>query len=218
VYLAGESNTGNDLLDVVERHFEVAMKGVHTAFPARIVSYEHPNKASIKSVFKLQFKTSERPEEYATISDIPIVLPRSSGSIDFYPLKAGDYGLAIVTEESMSEWVNGGGDAVFAKDRKRFDMSSAFFIPGAYPFGNNWSGEIPEGRGSLITEDTGFHFGNNKPMILNGGTEEFLNIFKILAEFVELLNNAHTGISTAPVPLITTNIAELKEAIANLTA
>lgn len=183
-----------DLVEVLDEHFKVSMQDIRTSFPAKIVKVDiQAGKCSVQPIHKLKIIETGEIFKPSLIEDVPIVFPRSAGSIDVLPLAPGDIGQMIVSDRSISEWLNGNGNPVYTENPNIMEGSQASFLPGAYPFGMKFNNStLPENARSIIVKSGTFqYFGNQDvSLTLNGGTLEIWNVLKALTAIVTQIDGA----------------------------
>lgn len=111
------------------------IKGIHTACPGKIVSYDAENGlATVLPMMK--FKTSSGAIiDYPQITGVPVWMPQSSGqqATIAYPIKPNDGCLIIFAEQSIDYWMYGQE----TDTDLRFDLSNAICIPGLFSTANS---------------------------------------------------------------------------------
>lgn len=117
-----------ELVQEIENTVMDVMKGIHTAMPGTISSFDPGSgKATVKPGGK--FTTSGgRRMAYPAISDVPVAFPvcQSAGVGVAYPVKAGDSCIIIISEVELDEWRSGAE----SEGSLQFDLSSAMAVPG----------------------------------------------------------------------------------------
>lgn len=110
--------------------FQAQLIDVHTAIPAKIVSYDE-GKATVQILIKK--KINGELILLPPITDVPVLQPRSNGGEAFIsmPVIKGDTGMLVFQERSIDKWLVKGGE-VDPKDGRKFDLSDAVFILGLY--------------------------------------------------------------------------------------
>lgn len=109
------------------------MKGVHTALPGTIESFDtSTGKAKVKPALR-QKLTDGSIAEYPSIVGVPVVFPRSATFSLTFPIAVGDSVLLIFAERAIGRWLRSGG-SVDPIDPRRHDLSDAVALPGLYPF------------------------------------------------------------------------------------
>lgn len=212
-----------ELISVLDEYFDVRMKGIHTAFPAKVDKFD-PNtlKAAITPLLKVRYRGANAPVDLPQILDVPVLFTRTSKTLDFHPLAPGDIGLAVCSERSISDWMAGAGAALQPTDSRRFDISDAYFIPGGYPTMRpvlELGGSIPSGAvGTLVKPGTKLYYGTSLPIPGTTANAELISIVRQMAEWMEKMNAAHAGAGTIPVAEVTAGIAALISAISDFEA
>lgn len=124
------------LQDLAEMIGQATRGALHTAMPARVVSFD-PNTQTATVQPTIRFARvvddggSVGIEQYQPppIPHVPVAFFRSgAGSIYCEPV-AGDKGLLMVQERSTDEWRAQGNADTTPADPRRFDLSDAVFLP-----------------------------------------------------------------------------------------
>ncbi|PHM22168.1 Gp138 family membrane-puncturing spike protein [Xenorhabdus innexi] len=115
------------LLEVLDRKAENERLDIHTALPARVVSFNG-------HIATIELMITQRLSDGAVIElpplvDVPVQFPRAGGFCFTVPVKAGDEGLAIFSERCIDGWYATGNKSV-PLDARLHDYSDACFIPG----------------------------------------------------------------------------------------
>ncbi len=116
-----------------------ALAKVHTAIPAKIVSYDAATqRAVVQPAIQGKFRAPGSEEvinvELPKIARVPVAFPSAAGFSITWPLSVGDPVTLIFAERSLDEWLTTGNDSNTAADPRRFDLSDAIAIPGGRPF------------------------------------------------------------------------------------
>lgn len=117
-----------EVVQEIENLVMDAMKGIHTAMPGMISSFDPGSgKATVKPSGKFTSSGGKRME-YPAISDVPVAFPvcQSAGVGVAYPVKAGDSCIIIISEVELDEWRSGAE----SEGSLQFDLSSAMAVPG----------------------------------------------------------------------------------------
>jgi hypothetical protein len=203
-----------DNIEVLDEHFNISMQDKRTSFPAIVKRYDvQEGKVDIQPVHKFKVIETGKIITPALIQDVPVVFLRTSTSIDIAPIENGDIGQVIISDRSISEWLNGSGTPVYPENPNIMEGSQASFIPGGYPFGMSFSliNDLPENaRATIVKAGTGLFLGSEFPLVLNGGTAE---VFNMMAAMVNVLI-AHDPIAGGGSNLA--SLAELAAAIQTL--
>ena len=106
---------------------------LHTAIPATIETYDFKTqKASVLPVIRLLLEDG-REIPYPVIAEVPVVWPRGENCSLTMPLRRGNGGLVVFSEQALENWLRRGGVQTPGAPRQ-FDLTDAIFIPGCYPF------------------------------------------------------------------------------------
>lgn len=133
---------------------------VHTAFPAKIVSFDTATGlASVLPSMKYKKPDGERIS-YPQITGVPVVFPQAIGqkAAIAFPVKAGDGCLVIVAEQSIDFWLYGQETDTDLS----FDMSNAICIPGLFAKANSLVKEACDNNAVIISS-------NNAKLIVKNG-------------------------------------------------
>lgn len=110
------------------------MRGMHTAFPGTIVSFD-PSTGLASVMPSMKFKKPDGTTvDYPQITGVPVVIPQSMGqqATIAYPVKAGDGCLIIVAEQSIDYWLYGQETDTDLD----FDLTNSICIPGLFAKAN----------------------------------------------------------------------------------
>lgn len=120
-------------LDVVfERVFNSLLCNVHTAMPAKVVSFDASNQTvSIQPSLMRKF-VGQDPAPLPQIDDVPVLFPGSGEWWITVDVKPGSYVLAVFSERALESWLDRGG-VVDPQISRKFDLSDAVAIPGLLP-------------------------------------------------------------------------------------
>ncbi|AWK42589.1 baseplate protein [Photorhabdus temperata] len=120
-------NKNPTLLDVLDKKAENERLDIHTALPARVVSF-NGHTATIELMITQTLSNGE-VIELPPLADVPVQFMRAGGFCFTVPVKAGDEGLAIFSERCIDGWYATGNKSA-PLDARLHDYSDAFFIPG----------------------------------------------------------------------------------------
>lgn len=124
----------SDLRELLEASFSQQSRGLHTALPGRIESYDAGSqKASVKPLLSRSLDTGET-EELPVVNDVPVIWPRSGGASMTFPVSRGDGCLLIFIERSTDEFKTRGGVQAPA-DKRNHSLSDAVALMGFVHFG-----------------------------------------------------------------------------------
>ena len=207
---------GPDTIELLDEHFAISIKDKRTSFPAIIKKvYLQEGKVDIQPIHKFKIKETGEKRTPSLIQDVPIVLARSKGSLDLIPIQEGDIGQAIISDRSISEWLNGNGSPIYPKNPNVMEGSQASFIPGGYPFNLSFINALPENaRAIIVKSGTGLFLGNDSLLSLNGGNSELTNILFALSAIVTSIDaSVNGGANSAKLTELTTALSNLKVTI-----
>lgn len=120
--------------DIIRQAINYQLRGVNTAIPAEIVSYDYTQqRADVKPLLNRKYKGEEEGTPLPIITNVPVIFPRGGNFSMHWPLNAGDTILLVFSERSLDEWVYEGGQ-VTPNDPRMFNLSDAIAIPGLIPF------------------------------------------------------------------------------------
>lgn len=123
-----------DLAPLLAQSFAQQQRGVHTAMPGVIQSYDAgAQRASVKPALSRNLSDGE-VEELPILEDVPVIWPRSGGASMTFPIKSGDGCLLIFMERSIDEFKGKGGDVTPA-DPRQHALSDAVALMGFVHFG-----------------------------------------------------------------------------------
>ncbi|MDC9598928.1 Gp138 family membrane-puncturing spike protein [Xenorhabdus anantnagensis] len=115
------------LLDVLNSKAENERLDIHTALPARVISFN--GHAATIELMITQILHSGEMLELPPLVDVLVQFPRAGGFCFTVPVSAGDEGLAIFSERCIDGWYATGNKSV-PLDARLHDYSDASFIPG----------------------------------------------------------------------------------------
>lgn len=142
------------LSDTLRAATETALRGVHTALPARIESYDHTQqRASVKPLLR-RILSDGREEELGVISNVRVVWPESGGASMTFPVKPGDGCLIVCAERSLDKWLDSGG-LVTPDDPRRHALQDAVAIMGFESFA---AGTLAENNDDVLITYSGSQF------------------------------------------------------------
>ena len=82
--------------------WEQAVKTIHTAIPAEVVSYSPSTKrASVQPLLRMVLTTGEELR-YPPIPDVPVLQPSAGGMAILFPVTAGDPVMLLVAERGIA--------------------------------------------------------------------------------------------------------------------
>lgn len=103
---------------------------VHTALPAKIISFDPSTcRAAVLPTMKYK-KPDGKSIDYPEVTGVPVVFPQGAGqkaSISF-PVKAGDECLLVLAEGALDYWLY----ERETQSELRFDLTNGMVIPGLF--------------------------------------------------------------------------------------
>ena len=108
------------------------MLDIHTAIPGIVVKFDAEKQlADIQPALKRKFSETQI-EPLPVVTNVPVVYPRSSNSIIYFPLVKGDSVLLLFAERSIDRWISKGG-IVDPADVRKHHLSDGICVPGLFP-------------------------------------------------------------------------------------
>lgn len=190
------------LSETIKALIESHLLEIHTALPAKILSYDYgKNLAVVQPLLKRKYRTETSSILLPTISNVPVAFPRMGNAWVRLPVNPGDEGKISFCERSIDKWLENGG-AVDPDDPRKFSLSDAVFEPGLNSLKNLMVS--PGAQDSLEINYNGSYFeilSNGKLKISNGTNE----LFEIL---VQLVTDLQTATDAAGFPFNADTIAK----------
>ena len=110
-----------------------ALADVHTALPAKVVSYDHTKrKANCKPLIKKAYRDGTQLS-LPIINNVPVVWLGTKKGMVHFPLEKDDGVLLIFSERPLDTWLTTDIEDV-PKDGRKFDLTDAIAIPGLFSF------------------------------------------------------------------------------------
>lgn len=108
------------------------MVNKYTAMPAKVVRFDFDNQCVdiIPCINVIDTGTNEE-QERSLIPAVPVVFPCSSTSAITFPIKEGDFVLAVWSMRSVDNWKQNANGT--PSDFRMFDVQDAFAIPCTFP-------------------------------------------------------------------------------------
>lgn len=113
----------------VDQQILQLQKNIHTALPAKVVSFNSQNQTVVLALQVKQILSEGKNLQIPPLVDVPVSFSRGGGFAVTFPLKAGDEGMAIFSERCIDGWWQS-GDAKEPLDYRFHDLSDAMFVPG----------------------------------------------------------------------------------------
>lgn len=204
-----KADSPNDL-DLMQLAIRNQLALVHTALPAEVLKYDDTTQlADVQVLVRSSFINAETNEleTYlpAPIPKVPVGWLSAGGSSITFPLSAGDQGFVLFAERSIDEWKQTGGKDITPRDRRRHNLSDAFFLP--------MTRAIPKALPSSAVDPTALVIAAALLKLGDSGAVDFVALAaKVDAELAKIkaAYDAHThagvttgvGVTAVPIPLI----------------
>jgi len=124
------------LAEVLEAHHDARSEGMHTAMPAKVLSFNPLlQTVNVQPQIKRALQDANGDaefEELPTIDEVPVMFPRGGGFVHTFPLQAGDFVWLIFSETAIGEWRTT-GQVSEPQDTRRHSMGYPVAYPGVYP-------------------------------------------------------------------------------------
>lgn len=157
----------HEFVGQIEKTARSVMEEMHTAIPARIVSFDPGMGQATVKPYGTFTTGAGKKMEYPAVTGVPVIMPQCQ-SLDVqiaFPVVSGNDCLIIVSEQELDSWLGGGE----SENNMRFDLTSAVAIPGASRKGSNALQEACSTQSVIIN---------------NGGTK-----FSVSKNGVEIVGN-----------------------------
>lgn len=162
----------NEMASLLRSAAASALRGVHTALPGRILSYDAgAQRASVQPALGRKQPGGEE-EKLPVLNDVPVLWPRSGGASMTFPVRSGDGCLLVFCERSLDEWKGQGGE-VTPSDPRQMDLSDAVALMGFVHFGGGGgpSDKVQIKMGSTTLQISGSKVEIEGNLTLNGNLE-----------------------------------------------
>lgn len=117
------------LIDCLNTFFEERMKGIFTALPGHVVSFDAATQTAQVQIGILGQDNAGNAVTPTLIGDVPVYVYGGQFVVET-TIKPGDEGLIVFSQRCIDGWCNTGGVAANPLPRRRFSMADAFFLPG----------------------------------------------------------------------------------------
>lgn len=129
-------STTYDLETVLREAIDARAAEVHTAIPAKVISYDAAKQvADVQPMVKDFYHSVEGaliPRSFPTLPSVPVAFLRGSGYFMTVPLAAGDTGMLIFSELPIDRWRSTGQES-HPVNARRHGVGNAVFYPGITP-------------------------------------------------------------------------------------
>lgn len=119
--------------EVVNALINARLLDVHTAFPARVVSYDRAKRtADVQPILKgrQRRETGNVIETMPVLQDVPVLFQSTSRNGVSFPLEAGDLVWVMFSEQDMDRLAISDGSVAAPRSYQRFTLRSPVCIPG----------------------------------------------------------------------------------------
>ncbi len=179
-----------EFVEEMKKSMEGQIRGIHTAFPGTIVSYDTAKGlATVAPTMKFK-KPDGSKIDYPQISGVPIVIPQSydQNATIAYPIKKGDGCLIVISEQALDYWMYGQEtDTDLA-----FDMTNAICIPGLFVKANSVVKEATDNNAIIVdVKGTRTTTKEDKIEMLVKGTKMTLESGKIQMDATDVIINGN---------------------------
>lgn len=145
--------TLGQLLDAV---LSRAMADLHTAFPARVESYDASKQVvNVQPLLRARVRDEEGAignEDLPVLTNVPVVFGGGGTHRLTFPIQKGDTVLVVVAEASLERWKKQGGKQE-VEDGRRFHLADAIAVPGLHDNTKAWKNA--DGAATTLGKDDG---------------------------------------------------------------
>jgi len=133
----GQVSRSPNLAEVIRQAIEYRLADLHTSLPGRVEKIDTKTQTvDVKPLIKRQYANpdgSEVIESLPVVPRVPLSFPRAGKFYVTWPIKKGDLVELVFSEASRDSYKAGSGKEIEPDDFRRFDLSDAYAVPGAYP-------------------------------------------------------------------------------------
>lgn len=123
----------NTLAAAIDNAVLYRLMNIHTAFPARILSYDYTKReASLQPLIDKKYRDGTT-QPMPKLNNVPVIMPQAGSFFMNFPINTGDTCLVICCERSLDTWLQTGRQEP-PNDPRKFDLSDAVAIMGLSPF------------------------------------------------------------------------------------
>lgn len=121
-------------MEEIQRQIHNNNEQMSNAFPAVIVgiSKQYPPIVSVKPLCQRYTDGGENMDD-TPIINIPVAMQRSGTTIFYFPIKVGDTGMCIVSDNDAEHLKIGNGSPTKVNSNRMKDQMDSFFYPGIGP-------------------------------------------------------------------------------------
>ena len=153
--------SNNILEETINLAIDSKLKEVHTALPAKIVSFNKAKQVADVQIVQKRLFNDGTEEFYPPLIDVPVQYLRGGGFSFTFPLSIGDSGLLIFAERSLDEWLVNGAEQV-PEEVRTHSVSDAVFFPTLHndrneitSFSDNLEIRTESGNGKITLSKSG---------------------------------------------------------------
>ncbi len=117
------------LVDCLNTFFRERMKGVFTALPGHVVSFDPATQQAQVQIGISGQDNAGNAVSPTVIGDVPVYVYGADYVVET-AIKPGAEGLIVFAQRCIDGWVNSGGVAANPLPRRMFSVADAFFLPG----------------------------------------------------------------------------------------
>lgn len=129
-------STSYDLETVLREIIDARAAEIHTALPARVISYDAAKQvADLQPMVKDLYHSEDGAlitRSFPTLPSVPVAFLRGSGYFLTVPLTAGDTGMLVFSELPIDRWRSTGQES-HPVNARRHGVGNAVFYPGLCP-------------------------------------------------------------------------------------
>lgn len=178
----------------VEETAKAAVNDIHTAIPAKILSFNAGNSTASVAPYGKYITNTGVSLSYPEMSNVPVVFPLSYAGIGMaFPVKPGDNCMLIISECELDEFRTG-SEAVGSL---KFDMSNSMCIPGLLNRADEIASEAQSANAVVVRN------GSVKLLVKSDKVEIIGDLFvqgkvtvteDVIASGISHVHHTHTGV------------------------
>lgn len=156
----------SELVNTLQRWMQTQQEGMHTAIPAKILSYSgHETRlASVQPLVRMQVDSGDIVD-LPPIDNVPVVFPCTARSAVLFDLEENDNVLLLFAETGIGAYIDSDGKTIVdPDDHSRFSLTDAIAIPGLNPSNFELPSKISSGL-VLANRSVVFHLQDDKVTI-----------------------------------------------------
>ena len=196
------------ITETIRVNIEQELNRINTCLPAKVVKYNvEEQKADVKIQLLKAYDTEEGlvTAEYAVIPDVPVVHPRAGDAFIHLPIEEGDHVMLVFAQRSLDNWKS--GDAISdPADRRKFNLTDAYAIPGGYPFVKKFTVQDPKDI-EIINDSGRLSVKPDGKFQLTNGTDELV---AVIEELIKELKDAQVLTMGGPQGFLVSTITKFE--------